>query len=666
MRQWTIVLCVIALLLGGSVRVEASIDDDATPYMTYTMGPNQSLIRTQTAYVPAGFFAADHRFVAPTDMVFYDGWLWVLDAGAQHVIAFDEDGNVQKMIADTSWVEPTGLDVFNDTLYIADRGLREVRTYDFDGTFRQRFGRPTEPIFGQNSPYVPRRVTVGPRGNLFVVGEGSTSGVIQLSSRGEFLGFFGTNLTSLSWLQRIANLLDVQFALNIPTSATNLALDNQGSLYTISPTDSKPLKRFNIASVDTLDVSFFTENLISLAVSDMNNIYTLSSTGVITEYDQEGRMIFSFGGLDTTGALRQGLLVTPIDIEVSNNRHLFVLDEGLNRIVVYVPTAFTRSIHEGLIAFNEGIYDTELWEDVLRFNEIFALANQAIGQANYRLNRFEEALQFFQLAQFKEGYSNAYWQLRYRSIQSFLPWVMSAIVASAVFSRLFKYWHRRHPILEPAQARLKTFTHQPSIYPYRLFFTMLRHPIDTLYDIKHRQRSSVRAASVIYLIFIALTVVTTVGTAFLFQQQSLTEFSLLRHVFGVSIAIIFIVFSNYLIATLNDGEGWFKDVYIGMAYALAPFVVLALPLTVLSYGLTLFELFIYQFLWFVTISWTVIYVLITLKEIHGYSVSALLKNVFLTLVTVAVLILLTLITYLLLNQVVDYVLSIIREVLARV
>ena len=666
MNKFTLIVFVGWLLLMSVVQVDASIEDEATPYVTYTLGPNDTLIRTQTAYVPAGFFASDYTFSSPIDMVFYEGWLWVLDAGAKQVIAFDENGQKQLSIHDSAWLEPRGLDVFNDRVYIADRGLREVRVYDLDSQLLNTFGRPTEPIFGQTSPFIPRRLTVGPRGNLYIVGEGSTSGIIQLSSRGEFLGFFGTNITSTSWLQRIANLLDVQFALNVPTSATNLTLDNQGSLYTVSPTDIKPLKRFNIASVDTLNVTFFTENLVSLAVSDMNNIVTLSSTGVITEFDQEGRMIFSFGGLDTTGARRQGLLVTPVDIAVSHERHLYVLDQGLNRIVVFVPTAFTRSIHEGLIAFNEGIYDTNVWEEVLNSNEMFALANRAIGQANYRMNAFEDALRYFQLAQFKEGYSNAYWQIRYRSIQTFLPWIMSAFVTTAVGSRLVKKWHRKHPVFAPAFAQVEAFTRRPKVYPYRLFFAMLRHPIDTLYNIKHRQQSSMVAASVLYGMFIAFTVVATVGPAFLFQTQAVEDFSLLRHGLGVTVAILFTVFSNYLIATLNDGEGWFKDVFIGLAYSLVPFMLFALPLTLLSYGLTLFETFIYQFLWFVTLSWTGLYILITLKEIHGYSLSALFKNVVLTIVTVGLLILLTLITYLLLNQVWDYVWSIVREVMARV
>jgi hypothetical protein len=243
---------------------------------------------------------------------------------------------------------------------------------------------------------------------------------------------------------------------------------------------------------------------------------------------------------------------------------------------------------------------------------------------------------------------------------------MSLLVVYAISARVIKKRYATSPIIVNNSARLNTFTSQSWIFPYRLFFRMIRHPLDVIYNIKHRNKSSFLAATNIYLIFIGLTILTTIGPSYLFRNQTLEEFSLLRHVLIISVSIIFIVFSNYLIATLNDGEGWFKDVYIGFAYSLAPFMILAAPITLLSYGFTLFELFIYQFLWFIAISWTGIYVLVMLKEIHGYSVSGLLKNIFLTLFTASLLVLLSLITFLLLNQVWDYGISLIREVMSRV
>jgi hypothetical protein len=199
-----------------------------------------------------------------------------------------------------------------------------------------------------------------------------------------------------------------------------------------------------------------------------------------------------------------------------------------------------------------------------------------------------------------------------------------------------------------------------------LLFHMIKHPLDTLYDIKHRHKSSYTSANIIYAIFIIMTIIASILPSFLFRDSTIEEFSLIRHVGIYGIVIILIVFSNYLIATLNDGEGFFKDIYIGFAHSLSPFILMTIPLVILSYGLTLFELFIYQFLWTFTYAITVMYTLIMIKEMHGYNIRALIKNIVLTVFTLFLTILLIFITYLLLNQVFDYVSSLIREVAARV
>jgi hypothetical protein len=93
---------------------------------------------------------------------------------------------------------------------------------------------------------------------------------------------------------------------------------------------------------------------------------------------------------------------------------------------------------------------------------------------------------------------------------------------------------------------------------------------------------------------------------------------------------------------------------------------MTIPIIVLSYGLTLFESFMYQFLWTLTYGLTLFYSIFMIKDMHGYSMKALVKNLILTIFTTLLLILILFISYLLLNQVFDYVLSLIKEVLSRV
>ena len=46
---------------------------------------------------------------------------------------------------------------------------------------------------------------------------------------------------------------------------------------------------------------------------------------------------------------------------------------------------------------------------------------------------------------------------------------------------------------------------------------------------------------------------------------------------------------NYLVSTFSDGEGRLKDVFVISAYSLMPFIILTLPMTLLSHILTFNE-----------------------------------------------------------------------------
>ncbi len=667
MKKLLLFLLIISIsLMSVSAKSFSHSEDTSVPYKTYTTGPSQSLILTQTAYQPAGYLPLSSPLSLPEDMVFYNDQLYVLNTGSKSIIVYNDLGEETSIISIDFLVTPTGIDVYDDVIYIADKGLREVLTFTLEGDLINRFGRPTEPIFGQSSLYIPTKIEVGPRGNMYVIGEGSTSGIIQLSNRGEFLGFFATNLTGQSWFQTLADLLGVQYALNTPSSATNLKMDLEGSLYTISPTDSKPLKRFNIASEDTLQVDLSVENLNAVAISDIGNIVTLSSSGVITEYDAYGRLIFSFGGIDTSGQKRLGLLLLPVDIELASDGTIFVLDKGLEEVLIYTPTAFTHAIHTGLESFNNGIYDIDVWQHVLSQNEMFALANQAIGQANYRESRYDEALHYFALAEYSEGYSNAFWQIRYSFLQTYLGWIMLGFLLLFISNKLLHRLDQSFGIYNPVRTFQKRLIAIPLLAQLSMLWKMLAHPIDVFYDIKHRHRATYLSATTIYVIFILMTIIATILPSFLFRTVAIENFSLLRHVGLYGGLLVLLVFSNYLIATLHDGEGWFKDVYIGFAYSLAPYIFLTIPIVISSYGFTLFESFIYQFMWVVAQGWTILYFLIMLKEIHGYSIKQIVFNLFLTSITMILIILLLFVSYLLLSQVFDYFVSLIREVSLRV
>jgi hypothetical protein len=123
--------------------------------------------------------------------------------------------------------------------------------------------------------------------------------------------------------------------------------------------------------------------------------------------------------------------------------------------------------------------------------------------------------------------------------------------------------------------------------------------------------------------------------------------------------------ANYLVSTISDGEGRVRDVVIGSAYSLFPYALFALPIALISNVLTLNEIFLYSFSLNLMWVWIGIMLFIMVKEIHNYSFSETVRNVLITLFTMALFVLTGYILYVLFNQLFDFISAILQEVRLR-
>jgi hypothetical protein len=596
-------------------------------------------------------------------MVRFGNDLYVADTGNNRIVKFNMiTGEGSILLEGLS--QPTGIHV-NDQgeLYVADKTDRKIYQYDADMILMQTYGRPNQAIFGADSPFVPLKVTSGPRGILYVVGEGSTAGLMQLNGAGEFIGFFATNATTFSWLQTVSNFFGINRATNIPTSPTNVALDDKGSVFTVSNLNNQQVKKFNIASQTILSMSQDSQP-VSIHINNFGNIFTLSQTGIITEYDSYGNMIFEFGGLDTGNRI-SGLYVNPIDVITDDEQNLWILDKGTGQIQLLQRSEFANLVHQGLINFKDGIYDLRQWENVLRMNSLFALANASLARGHYRLQAYEEALRYYTIAFDRQGFSEAFWQLRYTWLEMNLGAVLLVFLFAYAALKLWQWGKARLITVGPIQH----FLHQPIMVQInqdlRLTRHILAHPLDTYQDIKHLKKSSWLTASLLYLMVLIVSVFEIYTTGFIFQTVNLNQFHLIIHASTILGSMFLFIFSNYLVATITNGEGFFKDVYLATAHALIPYIILTPILAIISNGLTYNEWIVYQLLDGLRFIWSGVLVVLMIKEVHNYDVKALLKNIFLTLFTMMMLVLVGFLLYVLTNQLWNYVESIIREVILR-
>ena len=663
-RVLSLLVLLIALSVTGTPVMAVS------PYTTWTLGPGDELWPTQDAYTPLDqidlpLSGPEEMFLAP------DGFLYVADTGNGRIIKLDAEFQITAEFGQGILESPTGLFVDEDgTLYIADADKNTIVILDANGSLINEFGRPSEPLFGANRAFLPRKITVDARKNLYIISEGSVDGLIMMNTNGNFIGYFGANSADMSLkmvLQRLfltEEQLD-QFIRNEAASPSNIAIDNQSLVYTItSGTDSnQSIRKFTVSGRNLLDWTFGSNNFRDISVSEDGLLLTVDADGLIFEYDLDGTLLFIFGGQDR-GDQRLGLLSNPTAIERVGD-DIYVLDKDKNAIVTYRVTDFARKLHDGVRLYMDGFY-TEArpyFEDVLNYNGLVVMAYQAIANAAYRQGDYANALELFRYAESRRGYSESFWELRNTILQQYLGSALGVLFGGWIALSVFTRFERRYNWLEPLRRRAREAQKIRLVDDFIFMFRFIKQPVDSFYYIKQNLRGSLLFAFLIYVWVLIVRVLSLYLTSFLFSPYSTSwQIQVETEVTYTVLPLLLWNVANYLVATISDGEGRLRHVIIGNAYSLFPYVLFGLPIALISNLLTLNEVFIYTFsnqlMWF----WIGLMIVIMVKEIHNYSVSETMRNILISLFTMAMFVLTGYILYVLFNQLYEFILAIIQEV----
>lgn len=667
MKRLLLLLLLVLLLLPGGAPVLAN-----APYTTWTLGPGGWLVPTQDAYTPLG--QIDLPVSGPEDMFLApDGALYIADTGNGRILQLDAEFEVVAEYGQDILDEPTGVYVDEaGTLYIADAGRNMIVILDAAGNLVNEFGRPSEPLFGANRQFLPRKIAVDQRQNLYVVSEGSVNGLVMLNTNGNFIGYFGANSAAMSLKMILQRLflteaqLD-QFIRNEAASPTNLTIDQQSLVYTITAgTDRhRSIRQFTISGRNLLDEVFGSNTFRAVQVdSDAGLMIAVDAHGTIFEYDLDGTLLFLFGSQDT-GDQRLGLLSSPTAIE-RVGEDLYVLDESKNAIVTYRVTDFARTLHEGVRLHTAGFYAEArpYFEEVLNYNGLVITAYQGIADDEFLAGNYADALQFYRYAEDRDGYSESFWELRNAVLQRHLGGALGALFIGWIVLGVWTRLERRYHWLDPVRQWGRRARHIRLVDDLLFMFRFIRQPADSFYYIKQNQRGSLLLALLIYAWVVTSHVVAIYVTSFIFSPFStLWEIEVEAEITLIVVPILLWNIANYLVASISYGEGSLRHVIIGSAYSLFPYALFTLPIALLSNVLTLNEVFIYTFANQLVLFWCGIMLVIMVREIHNYnSVADTARNLLTTLFTMALFLLTAYILYVLFTQLYEFVLTIVQEV----
>lgn len=656
---------VVAALFGAGRRPAEA----GSPYNTWAGGPGGYLVMTQDAYQPVteidlDISGAEDLFVAP------DGLLYIADTGNKRIVKYDDFQVVGTYGADVL-AGPTGLFVDDGgTMYVADGASNQIVILDREGRLVAQFGRPTEPLFGKDREFLPRKIAVDARKNLFIVSEGSVNGLVQMNAAGNFIGYFGANASTMSLKMILQRLfltqaqLD-QFVKNEAASPSNLAIDAQSLLYTVTSGTGRfeSIRKYTVSGKNIFPTTWGMSTFRDLHVNDTGLVQAIDQSGLMAEYDQNGTLLFVFGS-QGEGVERLGTLTNPVAIDGAGD-NLYVLDKDRNAVVVFQATAFAQKVHQGVRLYMDGFYEDArpYFEEVLTYNGSFIMSYQGIADAYFKTGDYAQALTAYRTAEDRNGYSQAYWELRNVTLQRTLPQALGVLLGLWIVLEVGGRLDRRYKWSAPGRAWLRDLQRFKLIDDFVFMFRFIRQPSDSFYYIKTKERGSLRFAFLIYAWVLVARVLIVYVTGFVFSPYStLAYFRIEDEIVPALVVIALWNAANYLVSTISDGEGRVRDVIIGSAYSLFPFALFAVPIALLSNVLTQNEVFVYTFSLDLMWAWVGIMLFIMVKEIHNYSFSETVRNILTTLFTMALFMLTGYILYVLFNQLYEFVYAIFQEI----
>lgn len=427
-----------------------------TPYDGYIWNTEERDVRSingymydssiDGVYLPSGSFNdPEDVFIGPDDTVY------VTDTGNNRIIHLDADNEFIKEIGDTEGPGvlngPKGVFVTEDgTVFVADTKNQRIVLFDKDGEFLRDLGAPESPLLGKNFSYSPSSLVVDKRDYLYVVSEGNTRGLMQIDSTGDFKGFFGSNDVPFSLTNLIVRLIATEEQkAKLPSvralAFSSLTQDEEGFIYTTTlGTDVNQIKRLSPVGVDTLNHElneygdlrdyggpFEVSSFVDIAINEDGLITALNLTSSrIYQYDKLGNLLFVFGG----NGDQNGVFTTPSSLAQNSDGLIYVVDKGRNRVDVFRTTPFADLVHEASKLYVDGFYEEakELWEQVIQLNGNFDIAYHAIGKALYKAEEYREAMDYFEAANAREDYSEAFRLYRVEFVRDHFAWFFSGTI----------------------------------------------------------------------------------------------------------------------------------------------------------------------------------------------------------------------------------------------
>jgi len=206
--------------------------------------------------------------------------------------------------------------------------------------------------------------------------------------------------------------------------------------------------------------------------------------------------------------------------------------------------------------------------------------------------------------------------------------------------------------------------HLGSTLKYSLYVST--HPLDGFWDLTHEKRGSMAAANIIVAASVIIEILRLTLTSFQFVKINMENFNAIIVFCRILLPVFLWTVANWSLTTLMDGKGKMGEIYMCIAYAIAPSVIINAIMIILSQVITFDEGAIYWVLSGFSVLWTGILILAGMMMVHDYSLPKTVLSSFLTVIGMGIIVFIFVVFFSLVSDAIAYFVSLYKEILFRV
>lgn len=399
----------------------------------------------------AGFMNhPEDLFIGPDDL------LYIADTENNRVLKLNRDGDVLDILTEAAGMafkKPRGIYVHEDgSIWVADTGNLRLATVYADHSDRKVYVKPDSSLLANNFTFDVQKIFVAKTGYIYAL---RGANLLAIDEGNNFRGYLGAADVGFSLSRFLIRMFGSKSQIERtvkqePATYSNFYIGSDSMIYGIlSGQKTAQIRKLNSVGSNTYPTETYGFTLkdetgkplppffADITVED-NGIISLvdKNTGLIYQYDQEGNLLCTFGGIGEGG----GMFQIPISIDADSEGYLYVLDYSTGAVTIFKPTRFIQLIHQAVTLHGEGRYQEALgyWEQALDIDANFALAHQGVAKILGKQEKWSESLQSYRLADDKEGYSKAFSEYRHEYFREHfvLVVVLVVVVLTAVVKLL--------------------------------------------------------------------------------------------------------------------------------------------------------------------------------------------------------------------------------------